>query len=275
MFLDPAQRNRVAQLTEGGIDVESTPFNLTGRRALITGGGRGIGRACAVALAHCGAEITVASRTGHQLQKTVKEVEAIGGTAFSVTCDIGSEKDIDHLGDELLQRWDGLDILVNNAAISPTVKGVEEISLEEWSRVIGVNLTGTFGLIRRLSSVMLNQRRGSVVNVTSIAAERVLPKLAAYSASKAALGELTRSMAVEWAASGVRVNAVAPAYIETEMTAEVKARPQLNETIVNRTPMGRWGQPEEVAWAVAFLASDAASYITGHTLFVDGGWTCL
>ena len=260
---------------EGHTEVESTPFNLTGRRALITGGGRGIGRACAIALARCGAEITVTSRTAHQLQETVEEVEAIGGTASSMTCDIGSEKDIDRLCNDMLQRWDGLDILVNNAATSPTVKRVEEISLEEWNRIIGVNLTGTFGLIRRLSSVMLNQRCGSVVNVTSIAAERVLPKLAAYSASKAALGELTRSMAVEWAASGVRVNAVAPAYIDTEMTSEVKARPRLHKSIVDRTPMGRWGQPEEVAWAVAFLASDAASYITGHTLFVDGGWTSL
>ena len=122
---------------------------------------------------------------------------------------------------------------------------------------------------------MLSRGSGSVVNITSIAAERALPKLAAYAASKAALGELTRSMAVEWAAAGVRVNAVAPAYIETEMTAAIARRPKLYQNIVDRTPMGRWGRSDEVAWAVVFLASAAASYITGHTLFVDGGWTSL
>ena len=255
--------------------MESTPFSLKDRRALVTGGGRGIGRSCAIALARCGAEVAVASRTRSELEETVKEVESVGGTAISIPGDISTEEGIIRLAKDLTARWDGIDILVNNAAVSPTVKAVESIRLEEWRHIIDVNLTGTFGLIRQLCPPMLAQGSGAVVNITSIAAERVLPKLAAYAASKAALGELTRSMAVEWAATGVRVNAVAPAYIETEMTAAVKERPQLYESIVERTPMGRWGRADEVAWAVAFLASDAASYITGHTLFVDGGWTSL
>jgi len=255
--------------------METTPFSLKGRRALVTGGGRGIGRACALALAHCGAEVAVASRTRDQLDQTVREVESAGGKAISIPGDISTEEGISKLADDLTTNWGQIDILINNAAVSPTVKGVESISLEEWRHIIDVNLTGTFGLIRRLCPAMLNRRSGSVVNVTSIAAERALPKLAAYAASKAALGELTRSMAVEWAPTGVRVNAVAPGYIETEMTAAVKARASLYQSIVDRTPMGRWGRSDEVAWAVAFLASDAASYITGHTLFVDGGWTSL
>ena len=254
--------------------MEPTPFSLHGKRALITGGGRGIGRACAVALARSGAEVAVSSRTQGQLEETAGEISSHGGRVTVIRGDIGSQKGVEQLAKDV-GNWGDIDILVNSAAVSPTVKAVEAISLDEWTHILDTNLTGTFGLIRHLCPPMLSRGSGSVVNITSIAAERALPKLAAYAASKAALGELTRSMAVEWAAAGVRVNAVAPAYIETEMTAAVVGRPKLYQSIIDRTPMGRWGRSDEVAWAVVFLASDAASYITGHTLFVDGGWTSL
>ena len=253
-----------------------TPFRLDGKRAVVTGGGRGIGRSCAVALARCGAHVTVISRTPEQLDDTVREIGAAGGSGTAVVGDIGDSTRVDELVGELLGKGDEApDILVNNAAISPTVKQTQDIETEEWERIVAVNLTGTFGLIRGLGLGMLERGSGSVITVTSIAAERSLPLLAAYTASKAALGGLTRTTAVEWAPRGVRVNAVAPAYIETEMTAAVQARDKLRQAVVDRTPMNRFGRPEEVAWAVVFLASDEASYITGHTLFVDGGWTCL
>ena len=257
--------------------MDPNPFSLAGKRALITSGGRGIGRACAVALAQAGAEVVVTSRTATQLTETVDLIQARGGSgkAVAIVCDIGDPQAVEAMKAELLGSGEGIDILVNNAAISPVVKGIEKIEPHEWEQILGVNVHGTFGVIRALGPTLLEQASGAVVNISSVAAVRALPRLAAYSASKAAVAAMTRSMALEWAGAGVRVNAVAPAYIETEMTAAVKERPRLRQSVIDRTPMGRWGQPEEVAWAVVFLASDAASYITGHTLFVDGGWTSM
>ena len=253
-----------------------TPFRLDGKRALVTGGGRGIGRACALALAQSGAEVAVCSRTREQLDDVVGLIEGAGGSGLAVDADLSSPDGIDALVDALGDHWrDGVDILVNNAAISPFVKGAEQLEPEEWEQILSVNVSSPFYLMKALCPAMLARGSGVVVNVTSIGAERALPKLAAYGAAKAALGQLTRTTAVEWAPSGVRVNAVAPAYIETEMTSAVQERPALRQRVIDRTPMARFGRPEEVAWAVVFLASDAASYITGHTLFVDGGWTCL
>jgi NAD(P)-dependent dehydrogenase (short-subunit alcohol dehydrogenase family) len=253
--------------------MDRTPFRLDGKRALVTGGGRGIGRASAVAMAESGAEVVVASRTSAQLDETVDQIRAQGGKATSIVCDISDPAAVRELNERLMEDNGKIDILVNNAAISPIVKGIEKVEPEEWAQILDVNVNATFGVIRTVGPSMLEQGSGCVVNVSSIAAVRALPRLAPYAASKAALAAMTRSMAIEWARSGVRVNAVAPAYIETEMTAAVNERPRLRQSVVDRTPMGRWGQPEEVAWAVVFLASEAASYVTGHTLFVDGGWT--
>ena len=214
------------------------------------------------------------SRTREQLEGTVSAVHEIGGTGTALVGDIGDPESIEALV-EKLGRYGTPDILVNNAGVSPVVKPTQEIEREEFAQILGINLNGTFYLLRMLAPGMLGRGSGSVINVTSIASQRALPLLAAYNASKAALDELTRTMAVEWAPSGVRVNSVAPAYIETEMTAAVREREKLKRAIVRRTPIGRLGKPEEVAWAIVFLASDEASYITGHTLFVDGGWTCL
>lgn len=252
----------------------STPFSLHGRRALVTGGGRGIGQACALALARAGAEIAVTSRTESQLRTTVDLVESVGGRALAVPTDLGTTDGVHRLAERIVTKWpDGVDVLVNNAAVSPYVRPAEQWSDEEWSEVLRVNLDGTFRVLRCLGPAMLERGGGSVINLTSIGADRALPRLAAYSASKAAVASLTRTLAVEWAPRGVRVNAVAPAYIDTDMTAEVKRRERLRGWVEDRTPMGRFGRPEEVAWAVVFLASEAASYITGTTLYVDGGWT--
>ena len=255
--------------------MDLSPLSLSGKRALITGGGRGIGRACAQILAQVGAEVAVVSRTPSQLDEVVHSIRERGGTAHPLPGDMGDETSVGSLVEQVGELWSHLDILVNNAAISPIYKRTEEVTQEEWMRILQVNLNGTFDLTRRLGGAMLKRGQGAVVNITSVGAERALPRLAPYTASKAALGELTRVLAVEWAPRGVRVNAVAPAYIETAMTDGVQSHPRLRQSVEDRTPMGRFGRPEEVAWAVAFLASQAASYITGHTLFVDGGWTSL
>lgn len=253
---------------------QQLPFSIADRRALVTGGGRGIGRACAMALARAGAEVVVTSRTEGQLAEVVAAIADAGGRAAALPADVGTPDGAASLVAAVQTHWpQGLDILVNNAAVSPYVKGVEQLTDAEWSHVLRVNVDGVLRLVRGLCPGMLQRGRGAVVNVTSVAATAALPRLAAYAASKAALAALTRTMAVEWAARGVRVNAVAPAYIETDMTTEVKKRERLRQWVEGRTPMGRFGQPEEVAWAVVFLASDAASYITGTTVYVDGGWT--
>ena len=251
------------------------PFSLEGRRALVTGGGRGIGRASAVALARAGAEVAVVSRTPQQLDETVEEITSQGGRALALRADIGDPADIERLVDAAHQQWDHVDILVNNAGISPIFKLARDVTLEEWRQILDVNLNGSFHLLREVGSRMADRGQGAIINITSIGAERALARLAPYCAGKAALDELTRVLAVEWATTGVRVNAVAPAFIETTMTAGVHHNPRLQKEIIDHTPLGRFGRPEEVAWAVVFLASDAASYITGHTLFVDGGWTSL
>ena len=255
--------------------MDSTPFDLGGKRALVTGGGRGIGRACALALARAGAEVVVASRTEEQLEEVVEAIAARGGKARGRRCDIGDPDDTAGLLEDLSRRDEPLDILVNNAAISPIYKNVAAVEKEEWELVLAVNLNAAVRLLRKIGGAMVQRRRGSIVNITSVGAVRALPRLAPYSAGKAALGQLTRDLAVEWAPFGVRLNAVAPAYIETAMTAGVHGNELLRRQVIDRTPLGRFGQPHEVAWAVVFLASEAASYVTGSTLFVDGGWTCI
>jgi NAD(P)-dependent dehydrogenase (short-subunit alcohol dehydrogenase family) len=253
---------------------DAPPFRLDGRRALITGGGRGIGRACALAMVQAGAEVAVTSRTATQLDEVVVAIEALGGKGIAIPTDLGTADGATHLTESLQRHWpDGADILVNNAAISPHVAAVEELEDDAWSEILRVNLQGTVRITRQICAPMLARQSGAVVNITSIGSVRALPKIAAYNASKGALAAWTKTMAVEWAQRGVRVNAIAPAYIETEMTAEVKRRDKLRGWVEDRTPMGRFGQPEEVAWPIIFLCSDAASYVTGTTLYVDGGWT--
>ncbi len=259
----------------GAVEEADLPsFRLDGRRALITGGGRGIGRACALALAQAGADVAVTSRTGAQLDEVVAAVEALGGRALAIPTDVGDTDGASLLLEKLTESWpEGADILVNNAAISPHVDAVERLDDDAWSDIFRVNLDGTVRVTRAVCASMLTRKSGAVVNITSIGATRALPRIAAYNASKGALEALTKTMAVEWAARGVRVNAVAPAYVDTEMTAEVKRRDKLRRWVEDRTPMGRFGRPEEVAWPVVFLCSDAAAYLTGTTLYVDGGWT--
>ena len=198
----------------------------------------------------------------------------LAGRALAIPTDVGDTDGASLLLEKLTESWpEGADILVNNAAISPHVDAVERLDDDAWSDIFRVNLDGTVRVTRAVCASMLTRKSGAVVNITSIGATRALPRIAAYNASKGALEALTKTMAVEWAARGVRVNAVAPAYVDTEMTAEVKRRDKLRRWVEDRTPMGRFGRPEEVAWPVVFLCSDAAAYITGTTLYVDGGWT--
>ena len=247
-------------------------FDLSGRVAIVTGAGRGLGKTMALALAAAGADVAVSSRTAVEIEATASEIRELGRAAEPVTADVTSESGAQELVRHTLDRFGRLDILVNNAGINIR-KPVLELSLAEYRQVLQTNLEGYFLCARAAGAVMVAAGRGKVINVSSIMGQVALPTQAAYASSKGGIQQLTRVLALEWAPHGVNVNALAPTYFETELTRPLFEDPERYEFITGRTPMGRWGQPHELAGAVIFLASDASSYVTGHTLLVDGGWT--
>jgi NAD(P)-dependent dehydrogenase (short-subunit alcohol dehydrogenase family) len=246
-------------------------YSLAGKVAIVTGAGRGIGRAIALGFVEAGATVVLAARSADQLETVAAEVKAGGGRALVVPTDVARADAVERLVTRCTEECGGLDALVNNAGVSPYYKPAERLAEAEWRQVLDVNLTGTF-LCCQAAAAPLAARRGCVVNVVSVGAAVGLPRLAAYCAAKAGVEALTRVLALEWAARGVRVNALGPAFLATDLTAGLRANPALHQALVDRTPLGRLGAPDEVVGAAIFLASDAASYVTGQTLYVDGGW---
>ena len=251
--------------------MSQSPFSISGRTALVTGGAKGIGRACAEALAAGGAEVIIADMDETAGQATAKEL----GGSF-VRLNVTRKSEVDTVAAEITRQHGALDILVNNAGIVQNGPS-EDVAMEDWQRVIDVNLNGVFYCAQAFGKEMVKAGKGSIVSISSICGSvTVYPQpQAAYNASKAAVNLLTKSLAVEWAKKGVRVNAVAPGYTATELTLAGRSKPEWFETWMRMTPMGRLGEPKEIANAVLFLASDAASYITGTVLMVDGGYTAM
>ena len=247
-------------------------FSLEGKVALVTGAGRGLGRSMALALAAAGADIVAASRTATEIESLAMEVRAIGRRAEAITADCTVESDTARLVEETVRRLGRLDILVNNAGINIR-KPVLELSAEEYRQVLNTNLEGYFLMARAAGRVLVPQGSGKVINLSSILGRVGLANQAAYASSKGAIEQLTKVLAIEWAPHNVQVNAIGPTYFETELTRPLFEDEERHDFITGRTPMGRWGQPHELAGAVIFLASGASDYITGHTLMVDGGWT--
>lgn len=247
--------------------------SLAGAVALVTGAGRGIGRAASLALADAGAAVALAARSADQLEAVQDEIEASGGTAVALPVDITGDGAAGRLIERVRKTFGSLDILVNSAGISPVFVRSERLAVDDWDAMMRTNLRSAFLLCQAAGGAMLERRRGAIVNVASIGASVALPRLAAYCASKAGLVAVTRVLAVEWADRGVRVNAIAPAYVRTDMTASLLEHPSLGPELVAQTPLGRVAEPQEVASAIVYLASDAAAYVTGQTLYVDGGWT--
>lgn len=247
-------------------------FDLTGRTAIVTGAGRGLGRTMALALAAAGADVAVSSRTAPEIERVRDEIRRLGRRSEAITADCTAEAACDALVAGTLERLGRIDILVNNAGMNIR-KPVLELSLAEYQQVLKTNLEGYFLCARAAGRVMVAAGAGKVINISSIFGQVALPAQGAYASSKGGIEQLTKVLALEWAPHGVQVNAIAPTYFETELTQPLFEDPERQAFITGRTPMGRWGQPHELAGAVIFLASDAASYITGHTLVVDGGWT--
>lgn len=242
--------------------------NLQGRIALVTGASQGIGRACALELARAGATVALAARNEAKLTAVAAEIEAAGGQASAFSLDIASEESIKAAAKAVIERFGKVEILVNNAGI--TRDGLMlRMKRSDWDDVLGTNLTGAFLLTQALLSPMLKNRWGRIINISSVVGRTGQAGQVNYAASKAGLIGLTRSIAREVASRGITVNAVAPGYIETPMTAVLDEKQRA--AMMAQIPLGRAGTDSEIAQAVAFLASEAAAYITGHVLDVNGG----
>jgi 3-oxoacyl-[acyl-carrier protein] reductase len=245
---------------------------MDGRVAVVTGGGRGLGAAIAEELAAQGAAVAVADRDAELVRGTAERLVSGGGHATAHVADVVDPQQVAALFDEVLVAHDRLDVLVNNAGIG-AVAPAEELSYEQWSRTLAVNLTGTFLCAQGAARHMLPAGRGVIVNIGSVFAASGMPMRAAYAASKHAVVGLTKALAVEWAARGIRVVAIDPAYVRTALDdADQRAGGYTAADIERRTPMGRYADPAEIARVVTFAASDAASFITGSEIAVDGGW---
>ena len=247
-------------------------FGLKGKIAIVTGGGRGIGQVIACGLAKAGAEVVIISRSG--AEETVKMIEEDGGKAYDLKADVTDEAQVDHALQTILDRSGSIDILFNNAGICMH-QSTLEATIEEFRQVVDVNLTGEFIMARAVGRVMIERGiKGSIINMASMSGTIVnIPQWqCSYNASKAAVIHMTKSLAVEWADYGIRVNSLSPGYIATPMAVDVPK--ELKDAWLPLMPLHRMGTPEELIPAILYLASDASGYTTGSDIIVDGAYSC-
>lgn len=244
------------------------------RVVVVTGGGRGLGCAIAQAFVECGATVAIIGRDADRLKQAAAQLSASGpGTAVDYPANVADEAAMAGAAESIHALHGSADVLVNNAGINPWYRTAERTTLDEWRAIIDVNLTAVFHCCQLFGARMLTQGKGSIISISSVAGHVGLARTAAYNAAKGGLELLTKSLAIDWADRGVRVNTVAPGYFKTDLTAGIENNASIAAKIISHTPLGRLGSADEVAGACLFLASDSASYVTGQCIRVDGGFT--
>ncbi len=246
-------------------------FNLTGKNALVTGSRTGLGRAMAIGLAEAGANVMVHGSKEAGLDEVCAAVRAAGGKAGRAIANLSDQGVPARLMETMLAEFGGIDILINNAGIARRKPAVD-YSMEDWNLVVQINLTAVFQMAQLAGREMIAQGRGKIINVASLLSFQGGITVPAYAAAKGGVATLTMALANEWASKGVNVNAIAPGYMSTDLTAPLEADAVRSKQIVDRIPAGRWGSPRDLAGAAVFLASPASDYIHGTVLAVDGGW---
>jgi len=246
-------------------------MRLDGKVAVVTGGGRGIGKGAALALAEAGADVVLASRNGANLERVAEEIRGFGRQALAVPTDVSRSEDIDAMVGRAVETFGKVDVLVNNAGMNVRVPAIEYRE-EDWDRVLNVNLKAVFLCCQAAGRHMMQQGSGKIINIASMTSVIGVSTIPAYCASKGGIVQLTKTLAVEWAPHRINVNAVGPGFIRTDLTEPLQQDPERSNWILGRIPMGRWGTPDDLKGAFVFLASAASDYVTGTALFVDGGW---
>jgi NAD(P)-dependent dehydrogenase (short-subunit alcohol dehydrogenase family) len=247
-------------------------FDLSGKVALITGASKGLGKALAIGLAKAGAALALCARNRTDLESARSEIREYGVRTEIFPMDVLDAASVQRMAAAVLDAFGRVDILVNNAGINIR-KQVLDLTEEDWDRVLSTNLKGYFLVARAVVPALIKQKKGKVINMASILGAVGLENQLPYASSKGGVIQMTKVMALEWARHHINVNAIGPTYFETPLVAALRNDPERFRFINERTPMGRWGQPEELEGTVVFLASKASDFITGQTIFVDGGWT--
>jgi NAD(P)-dependent dehydrogenase (short-subunit alcohol dehydrogenase family) len=245
-------------------------FDLKGKTALVTGASRGLGRAMAVALAEAGCDVAVTARNADSLKETAAEIKKLGRKAVPVAGDVVDEEAVKKVVETAAKELGRIDIFVNNAGVWEG-SYFFRLTKEAWDKVISVNLTGAFLAAKAASRIMMKQRSGKIINISSILGLRGGPQSVVYSATKAGVIQMTRVMAIELGPTGVQVNAIAPGFFQTDMTKQYEKMPEQLEAYINRIPSKRVGKPEDLSGLVVFLASKASDHITGQVIVIDGG----
>ena len=252
------------------MNISPDVFSLSGKVALVTGGSRGIGKAIAVGLAKLGADVAVTSRKLPDLEEVAKEIKGLGRRSMAVATHVGRTEEINNLVPRVKDELGRIDILVNNAGTNPTMDPAIDIEERAWDSIMNLNLKGLFFLSQAVARTMKEQGGGKIINVASVAG--ITPDiLPVYSISKAGVIMATKVMAQQWAQYNIRVNAIAPGLVKTRFSEALWSNPAIEQAVMDRTPLRRVAEPDEMVGAVIFLASDASSYVTGHILVVDGG----
>ncbi len=248
-------------------------FDLTGKNAIVTGASRGIGRVIAVAFAEAGADVALVARSAEGLAETAEAIDVLGRKAFVIPADVTSYDAVADAVGQAIDQLGSLDIVVNNAGGSNFMVPFRDLRLSGWDKLIQLNLSSAVYVCHAAAGHLLERGKGSVINVASVAGVAASPTMTPYGAAKAGLISLTKSLAVEWARDGVRVNALCPGWTATELNRTLWEDPVLGPATIATTPMGRWASADEMAGPALFLAGDASSYMTGQVLVVDGGQT--